>query len=47
MINMTFLQVIYEKLVLDNDNNFSLISLTILITCLLDNVWILMGECMN
>ena len=43
---MTFLQVIYEKLVLDNDNNF-LISLTILITCLLDNVWILMGECMN
>ena len=45
MINMTFLQVIYEKLVLDNDNNFSLISLTILITCLLDNVW--MGECMN
>ena len=29
----------------DNDNNFSLISLTILITCLLDNVWILRGEC--
>ena len=29
----------------DNDNNFSLISLTILITCLLDNVWILREEC--
>ena len=29
----------------DNDNNFSLISLSILITCLLDNVWILKGEC--
>ena len=29
---------------LDQDNNFYLISLSILITCLLDNVWILQGE---
>ena len=33
----------YENLVLDQDN-FYLISLNILITCLLDNVWILLGE---
>ena len=31
-------------LVLDQDNNFYLISLSILITCLLDNVWIKYGE---
>ena len=31
----------YENLVLDQDN-FYLISLNILITCLLDNVWILL-----
>ena len=31
-------------LVVDQDNNFYLISLNILITCLLDNVWILQGE---
>ena len=29
---------------LDQDNNFYLISLSILITCLLDNLWILLGE---
>ena len=29
---------------LDQDNNFYLISLSILITCLLDKVWILLGE---
>ena len=29
---------------LDQNNNFYLISLSILITCLLDNVWILLGE---
>ena len=31
-------------LVLDQDNNIYLISLSILITCLLDNVWIKYGE---
>ena len=30
--------VSYENVVLDLDNNF------ILITCLMDNVWILLGE---
>ena len=29
---------------LDQDNNFYLISLSILMTCLLDNLWILWGE---
>ena len=29
---------------LDQDNNLYLICLSILITCLLDNVWILQGE---
>ena len=29
---------------LDQDNNFFLISLSILITCLLSNVWILLGK---
>ena len=33
----------YKNLVLEQ-NNFYLISLSILITCLLDNVWILLGE---
>ena len=28
----------------DQDNNFYLINLSILVTCLLDNVWILQGE---
>ena len=32
------------NLVLDQGNNFHLISLSLLITCLLDNVWILQGE---
>ena len=31
----------YKNLVLDRDNNFNLISLSIPITCSLDNVWIL------
>ena len=31
----------YKNLVLDRDNNFNLISLSILITRSLDNVWIL------
>ena len=29
---------------LDQDKNFFLISLSVLITCLLDNAWILLGE---
>ena len=29
---------------LDRDNNFHLISLSILVTCLQDDVWILQGE---
>ena len=29
---------------LDQNKNFYLISLSILITCLLDNIWILLGE---
>ena len=29
---------------LNQDNNFYLISLSILVTCLLDNVWISWGE---
>ena len=33
----------YENLVLDQDNNY-LISSSILITCLLKNLWILQGE---
>ena len=35
------LEIIYENLLLDQDNNFYLISLSILITFLLDIVWIL------
>ena len=38
------LRICYKNLVLDQDDNFNLISLSILITCLLDNVWILWGE---
>ena len=34
----------YKNLVLDQGNNFYLISLSILITCLLDNVWVFKGE---
>ena len=34
----------YENLVLDQNNNFYLMSLSILVTCLLGNVWILKGE---
>ena len=30
----------YKNLMLDQDNNLNLISLNILITCLLNNVWI-------
>ena len=32
---------ILENLMLDQDNNLCLISMSILITCLLDDVWIL------
>ena len=38
------LSVNYKNLVLDQGKNFHLISLSILITCLLGNVWILKGE---
>ena len=34
------LKISYENLVLDQNDNFSQISLSILITCLMDNVWI-------
>ena len=36
--------VSYKNLVLDQDDNSYLIGLSILITYLLDNVWILEGE---
>ena len=36
-----YLQSSYKNLVLDQDKNFYLISLNVLITCLLDNIWIL------
>ena len=35
------LKIIYENLVLDQDHDLNLISLSILITCLVDNVWML------
>ena len=38
------LEIIYENLVLNQDKNFYLISLSILVTCLLDNVRRLWGE---
>ena len=34
----------YKNLVLDQDDSFYLISLSILITCLLKHVWVLYGE---
>ena len=34
----------YKNLVLDQDDSFCLISLSILITCLLKHVWVLYGE---
>ena len=40
----TSLYISYDEFVSDQDNNFYLISLNILITCLLCNVWILQGE---
>ena len=40
----TSLYISYDEFVLDQDNNFYLISLSILVTCLLCNVWILQGE---
>ena len=38
------LEIIYENLVLNQDKNFYLISFSILITCLLDNLRRLWGE---
>ena len=38
------LEISWENLVVDQDNNLYLISLNILMTYLLDNVWILLGE---
>ena len=38
------LQISCEKFFLDQDNNFNLISLSILITCLQDNIQILWEE---
>ena len=38
------LEIIYENLVLNQDKNFYLMSLSILTTCLLDNVRRLWGE---
>ena len=43
LLHISF-QISYKKLVLDQDNNFCLICLSILTTYLLDNVWILQGE---
>ena len=39
-----FLSISYENLMLDQYDKFNLISLSILITCLLVIVWILLGE---
>ena len=45
LIFCTFLyNISYENVVLDQDKNFNLISLIILITCWLDNLWIFWGE---
>ena len=50
MVNSLFqllhisLKVSFENLVIDQDKKLYLLSLSILITCLLDNVWILKGE---
>ena len=38
------LLIAYENLVLDQDNNFYQISLSLLVTCLLDNIWKLWRE---
>ena len=38
------LEISYENLLIDQDNNFYPISPSSLITCLLDNLWILLGE---
>ena len=38
------LKITYKNLVLDHDDNFYLISLSILSTCLLNSVWILPGR---
>ena len=38
------LKISYENLVLDQDNNLFQINLSILINCLLNNLWITMGE---
>ena len=43
LLDITLL-ISYENLLLDQDNIFCLISLCILITYLLDNVWIFQGE---
>ena len=44
ILNRICNRICHENLVLDQDNNFYLISLSILMTCLLDNLWILQGE---
>ena len=44
ILNRICNRICHENLVLDQDNNFYLISLSILMTCLLDNVWIFQGE---
>ena len=41
---VTFFLVRDKDSVLDQDDNFDMISLSILITCLLENVYILYGE---
>ena len=38
------LEVSCEDFMLDQDDNFYLISLSILVTCLSDNIWILLGD---
>ena len=38
------LEINYENSVFDQEKNSYLLSLSILITCVLDNVWILKGE---
>ena len=39
-----YLFISYKNLVINQDNNFSRMSLSINVTCLLDNVSILLGE---
>ena len=38
------LSISYRNLMLEQDNNLYLMSLSVLITCLLHNVWMLEGE---